>query len=166
MSRKSVDNASKCYKEIENVRFFQSSIQDYKSDSFFTTCTANMVLMTDPDYSDDLQAIHSLLSDGGNFVFSITHPCFWPHYWGYQNKPWFNYRKECYIEKEFSTSLSQSIGVTTHIHRPLSFYLNGLNGAGFRIAEIIEPYPIASPPPHYYFDVPRFLHVRAIKIQR
>ena len=36
-------------------------------------------------------------TDSGVFIFSITHPCYWPIYWNYYKEDWFDYNKELNI---------------------------------------------------------------------
>ena len=50
----------------------------------------------------------------------ITHPFFWPKYWGYESEEWYKYNEEIFIENEFSISFEKEMGKTTYIHRPLS----------------------------------------------
>ena len=67
----------------ENITFAHSSIEDF-ADSVqpgsFTLAIANMTLMTVPSLETTVKAICSMLTCGGYFVFTLTHPCFWPIY--------------------------------------------------------------------------------------
>lgn len=161
-SAKSIRIAKEKYKK-DHVTFQNSTISEFKSQDRFDSCVANMVFMTDPDWINSLKNIYEHLSIGGSLFVMITHPCFWPLYWEYANESWFNYSKEIYIENEFHTSFSESIGITTHIHRPLSIYFENIKLAGFDIEMIEEPMPIKGTPIEYKFEYPRFLMFKCRK---
>lgn len=152
----SIDIAQELYQK-DNLMFRAVSLEEYLPSCSFDTCIANMVLMTDPKAEESIRIVYNLLKPGGHFLFTITHPCFWPKYWGYDNKEWFDYSKEVFIENEFSTSLSDSMGVTTHIHRPLNMYMNFFIKSGFHIEILDEPYPVLKIPEGYQYSYPRFL---------
>lgn len=156
VSQKSIQLANEKYK-VTGIVFNNCSIARFKSDIQFDSCVANMVFMTDPDWIESLKNIHCHLSKNGVLFSMITHPCFWPFYWGYAKESWFAYNKEIFIENEFHTSMSEPIGITTHIHRPLSTYINGFKLIGFDIEGIEEPRPVEGTPSEYIFDYPRFL---------
>lgn len=162
ISRKSIEFARNTYHN-NNLQFEITSIQDYKPTIKIHTCIANMVLMTDPNIVQSLNAIYNIIEKNGSFLFTITHPCFWPKYWGYDIAPWFDYNNEIFIENEFSTSQNKNLGITTHIHRPLNFYFNLINETGFTIEKIIEPYPIKELPQNYSYSYPRFLFMLCAK---
>lgn len=164
ISPSSIDIARKSYSG-SNLVFQCSSILDYLTDIHFDTCVANMVLMTDPNVKESVAAVYRLLQPGGHFLFTITHPYFWPKYWGYDKESWFDYKKEIFIENDFSTSLSDSMGTTTHIHRPLSMYMEFLAECGFLIKHLDEPYPALKMPEGYTYSYPRFLFVMCQKPQ-
>lgn len=156
ISAKSISVANSLY-HMNNLIFQISSIQDYTYLEHFDFCTANMVFMTDPHIADSLNTIKELLGPSGMLVFTIPHPCFWPKYWKYEEESWFQYNKEIFIESDFSTSLSTTIGKTTHIHRSIEKYCGIIHEAGFSIEDIMEPYPVSTPPPNYKYLYPRFL---------
>ena len=162
ISAKSIELAKNKYRS-KNLKFVNTTISDFNPNNKFDACVANMVFMTDPEWVSSIQQIYKVLNDNAYLLIMITHPCSWPHYWGYIDAPWFNYNKEIYIEHDFRTSLSETIGVTTHIHRPLSMYINGLIGGGFNIIKIEDPYPIEKIPDSYNYNYPRFLFIKCKK---
>ncbi|MCK4368331.1 MAG: class I SAM-dependent methyltransferase [Dehalococcoidales bacterium] len=157
---------------VMNVEFINSTIENFARNIKpppFTLAISNMSLMTALHLDGVLQSVACVLRPKGHFVFTITHPCFWPFYWGYASKEWFDYKKEVLIEDVFRISLeSPKDGVkTTHAHRPLEQYIVSLCKAGFAIDEICEPMPakdieVKYPEPWRY---PRFLGMRCIKIR-
>ena len=137
---------------IENVMF--------GSDRVFTAIVANMVLQDTADLSSCLKSLAQNSCVGAKLIATITHPWFWPTYWGYEKEHWFEYTKELAIEAPFRVSSDSAVvGVTTHFHRPLSMYTNTLNNHGFHLDQIIEPVPPDSVQKMYpsAWSYPRFL---------
>jgi SAM-dependent methyltransferase len=125
-----------------NVEFIVSSIEDYRSHQVFDAVLANMVLMDVIDLNSFLAVARKVVSNNGVFVFSITHPCFWPEYYGYSDAEWFSYSRELIIEAPFR--ISDDLGsqlISTHVHRPLETYVRQLNNHGFRVQSFLEPLP-------------------------
>lgn len=158
-SDRSIQIAKTHYRR-DNLTFECCAIEDFTPSEHFDACVANMVFTSTANWLEILEHIHNLMSEDGHFLLTVTHPWFWPRYWGYQNEPWFDYKKELHIEHDFKTSLSTSIGTTTHIHRSLSQYINGIISAGYAIEKIEEPYPTVSTPSEYHYDYPRFLFIQ------
>jgi hypothetical protein len=84
-----------------------------------------------------LNRINQCLREGGIFIFTIPHPCFWPIYWGYAEAPWFNYNKEIAIKAPFRIASEGTSLESTHVHRPLCQYVDSLRKAGFDL-DLIE----------------------------
>lgn len=162
ISKKSIEIARKQYCK-NNLTFLHANINDFSHKEEFDSCVSNMVLMTDPEWMKSLSNIYRVLYPKGTLFIMITHPCYWPKYWGYQDEPWFDYNSEIFINKEFSISMVKDIGMTTHIHRPLTQYFNVLIKTGFIIEKIEEPYPVAKTPLGYQFEYPRFLFLKCRK---
>jgi len=143
-SRESIRLAEECYgTSAAGLIFVASTIEEYASrdQEPFDVAVANMVLMTVPDLDAALVATSSLLRGGGTFVFTITHPWFWPSYWGYDYEPWFTYTNELFIEAPFEISLDEALDVTTHVHRPLEAYFTSLFDSGLVVERCLEPMP-------------------------
>jgi 2-polyprenyl-3-methyl-5-hydroxy-6-metoxy-1,4-benzoquinol methylase len=129
---------------VVGAKFFPTTIEDFSSSphSSFDVVVANMVLMDVLCLGSFLAACRRLLIPSGALVFSMTHPCFWPQYYGYASKPWFRYQEEIIIEAPFRiTADRRGSLVSTHIHRPLSCYVASLVQAGFSLRELREPTP-------------------------
>lgn len=161
-SVESIKIAKKKYSS-KKIKFLNSTISDLKVNYQFDACVSNMVIMTDPEWQVSLENIFNLLKVGGYLLIMLTHPCFWPTYWKYNNETWFEYNQEIYIEHDFKTSFSDSLGITTHIHRPLSMYVNTIQKTGFDIVKIEEPQPTKGTPEDYNYEYPRFLFIKCIK---
>ncbi len=146
----------------KNVRFYEKTIEEF-ADEYETIAdlvVANMVLMDVLNLDTFLESVRRLLRPHGKFVFSITHPWFWPEYYGYAKKRWFHYHREILIESPFRISTDPNGEfVSTHIHRPLETYFHALESAGLiweKLAEPMPPHDIA----HLYpkpWAFPRYL---------
>lgn len=169
ISYASINYARQRWPNFTNVQFIHTSVEDYaarNSGSEFTAAVANMTLVTVLDLDNVLKAASRLIKSGGHILCTITHPCFWPIYWGYFQERWFNYSQEIPIEGPFKISLDDCESfVTTHIHRPLERYVAALSGAGFSIDEIQEPFPSQEVEARYprRWEYPRFLSIRSIR---
>jgi hypothetical protein len=71
----------------------------------------------------------------------MTHPWFWPRYWGYQDAKWFDYDREIAIEAPFQITHDETDFVTTHFHRPLGFYTAAMAKADLDSFQLLEPAP-------------------------
>lgn len=169
MSQDNVNIAKERYSNTGNIEFMKTTIEDYAfgfKGPYFTLAVANMSLMTTLHLDSVLEAIASLLKSEAHFVLTITHPCFWPLYWGYSFEDWFDYKKELPIEAIFKISLETSSNlVTTHVHRPMAQYVSELSKAGFIIDQISEPMPTKDIEWKYpkKWEYPRFLGIHCIK---
>lgn len=146
LSENSINIAQKHFGNIENLTFINSTLEEYlnkkiEDNDKFTLVISNMVLMNIVDLESELKSIKAVLQKGGEFVFTIIHPCYWSIYWNYINETWFNYKNEIFIEAPFEISLDKTNSRTTHIHRPLEQYINTLCKEGFVIKKMIEPTP-------------------------
>lgn len=115
---------------------------------------ANMVLMDVISLDRFCIAMSGLLKGGGRAVLTITHPAFWPFYWGYSSNQGFDYSEVITVEAPFRTSTRKYRSTTTHIHRPISDYVNALAAAGLKITEFEELRGTEAP---QRFPFPRFL---------
>ena len=167
----SITIAKNKFGSVNNIQFLNLSIEDFSNqyNKKFDIVFANMVLMDVLDLKKFVNSVYGLLNLGGEFIFTITHPSYWPRYWGYEKEPWFEYKTELAIESDFRISGSNEIlGKTVHFHRPLDAYFNNLCGVGFRLAKVFELYPDKQvhqlyPEPWKY---PRYLAARFLKDQK
>ncbi len=169
ISQKSIEYAIARWGSAANIRFATTSIEEYgqrQEPRRFTVAVSNMTLMTVLDLDNVVKSLSRLVVPGGHLAATITHPCFWPHYWGYAGEEWFSYAKEIVIESDFRISFDRCDGfITTHIHRPLERYLAALSRGGFLLEEFREPLPTPEverryPTPWQY---PRFVALRATR---
>lgn len=167
-SSKAVSIARKVCEQRTNVRFVQSTVEEFAaspSAEIASSAVALMVMMAAPSIDRFARSIAQLLPRGGALVAVIPHPCYWPTYWGYADEPWFDYSKELFIEAPFAISKSRTQVFTTHVHRPLAMYLRSLSAAGFELDTFEEPMPSARVEALYPapWRFPRFAAARWLK---
>lgn len=143
ISSKSISEAAKKCKKFPEFKFINSSMEDFSKNTTekFSLGIANMTLMGVVNLDEVVKSASEVLLNESLFIITITHPFFWPFYWGYNNERWFNYNKEIEIEGSFNISLNTSNYITTHFHRPIEMYINTLINNDFRIIKISEPLP-------------------------
>jgi 2-polyprenyl-3-methyl-5-hydroxy-6-metoxy-1,4-benzoquinol methylase len=164
MSKKSIEIARKYNSDLKNISYADSSIENFPDGiNRYSLITANMVLQDVNDLDGVVQAFYKLTTRGSHVVATITHPCFWPLYWGYLTKDWFSYAEEIGIEAVFKISKDlRGAGVTTHFHRPLEKYFDLFKEQGFLLEEVIAPMPTHEVERLYpkQWQYPRFLGMR------
>jgi SAM-dependent methyltransferase len=166
-SRVSIEIARR--KLSTNAVFECAWVEDYarRTTFVFDAVVANMVLMNMPDMRAGIAAIAQLTRNGGIFVCTLTHPWFWPTYWGYADADWFDYSNEIPIQTEFRISQRRTGLASTHVHRPLHSYFEAMTEAGLSIDKIVEPMPEPSLASAYRAEwkFPRFLALRAHRVE-
>jgi SAM-dependent methyltransferase len=168
-SRASVAVARASCLGVPNVRFLQAPLEEAAcmlQGEPATAAVASMTLMTTPNLEGFARALAGLLPGQAKFIATLTHPWFWPRYWGYEAEAWFSYNKETFIEAPFVISKCRTEVRTTHVHRPLDQYVSVFAGAGFRLEALVEPLPSpeiqALYPQPWRF--PRFIGLRWAKV--
>lgn len=123
----------------------------------FDVAVANMVLMDVLDLAAVCSAVASL-ARGHRVLATITHPCFWPTYWGYVGHVGFDYNSELIVEAPFKTSDVDYALPATHVHRPISTYLEVFRESNIQVTALHE---LRGPEPKSSFPFPRFFAVEA-----
>ncbi len=128
----------------------------------FDIVIANMVFMDIPDYETAVHNCIATLKTGGNFIFSILHPCFEE-----SAREW---NKKGYVEvRDYLKDYTIRDGYAGAFHRPLSSYLNLVIEAGCVIQRVVEPQLSEEVVQHHGIEharnayVPQFLIVAATK---
>ncbi len=140
------------------IRYEVASFADLGifSDASFDLVLSTMALMDGVRYEDAVREIIRVLRPGGDFYFSITHPCFLTPGYGWtarQNDPGIKlvvdeyFSKQHRLEKWRFSNLDNPQDVpefnVPSFGRTLSDYVNPLLSSGFRLKEIHEPRPSA-----------------------
>lgn len=134
------------------VATVQEWVREHPNDSA-DLVVANMVLM-DSLNLDDVCAAIAHLSRNGKVVATITHPAFWPFYWGYATNPDFDYMRETIVEAPFKTRSHSFSLPATHVHRPLNSYIDAFRRHGLQVSEFVE---LRGPESPSIFPFPRFI---------
>ncbi|USI75745.1 class I SAM-dependent methyltransferase [Sphingopyxis sp. USTB-05] len=145
-----------------DANFLVSTMEDFSKFSKFNfnVITANMVLMDVLNLDSFLEGVARRLRKGGAFIFTMTHPCFWPEYYGYRNESWFRYNDDAIVESPFRISYQQDCRlVSTHVHRPLERYIDAFSRHGLLLEEMREPFPDAALEASYpsRWEFPRYI---------
>ncbi len=128
----------------------------------FDCVISNMVLMDIPAYQAAMRTCIQALKSGGDFIFSLTHPCFEESSTEWERKGYVEVR--AYFQERAIQS-----GYGYWFHRPLSSYLNLLIHEGCIFKQMIEPQLDATLVAHYgrqherNVHVPQFLLIHAQK---
>lgn len=140
------------------------------TDERFDLVVCNLALMDIADLNKTIQTVWRVLRLDGDFVFSITHPCFEPPHaqWITNSDGKISREVSSYIDEGFWRS-TYSEGVRGKVgahHRMLSTYINTLANTGFKIIQIVEPLAtteIAEQAPRFQ-TIPVFMLIRCRKI--
>ena len=145
-----------------NVNFVTHDAASYISSVKYDLIIANMFLM-DCLYLDEIvENMQKLCVVGGEVLITIANPLVWPEYWGYRNAKWFNYNEELIIESDFRvTGIKESGFITTHIHRPLSRYIDELVKNRFYITYFGELTGYI--PSKERIKIPRYLFIKCTR---
>lgn len=156
LSERNIEIAKGDVRNFSNINYYVSDAESFDNDIEYDCIISNMVLMDVMNVDRIVCNISKLLIKNGEFIFSITHPCYWPIYWNYYKEDWFDYNKELIIENNFrigNTSIEQK---TIHFHRPLEFYFNILQKNSLNI-EVMKELKGKN------FNLPRFLIIKCRK---
>lgn len=138
-------------------------------DHCFDLVLANMVLMDIPHIDVAIMEFARVLTRGGVFVFSLTHPCFFC-------SDWVHDAQGTKLHKAVRDYLSVTVetlefwGATFHFHRPLAYYFDEITRRGFAVDALKEPVPSEEqlqqhPEWQHHRRVPSFIVVRAMLLR-
>lgn len=158
-SRKNINVATSNYNR-PNVSYIVSSAEDLPQSfrGVFDAVVTNMVLMDVIDLNSVLSAAREASSQNAIFIATLTHPCFWPHYFGYETASWFEYSRELFVTAPFRIANEVTEINTVHVHRPLASYFSALASNGFGNIQLTELYGDGP------FAYPRFIRLVATAI--
>ena len=72
--------------DAANVSLILDSVENFANEwtgPRFSTLVANMTLMDCLNLDSLMESAATLVTSGGRLVVTLTHPWFWPYYWGY-----------------------------------------------------------------------------------
>ncbi len=119
--------------ELQGIRYIQADLCRLPDlGGLFDAVVANMVFLDIPDWTGAMKSCINALAPGGQFVFSIIHPCF-----EQLGRSWREYGE--YRIREYFAEYEIPEPHASNFHRPLSAYLNELTRLGCHLHEIDEP---------------------------
>ena len=128
------------------IRYVHANCEDmsFLDAESFDVVVSNMVLMDLSDHSAALKSMHRVLVEGGDLVFSISHPGFTtPEHGWVRNEH--GDRLYWKVDEYFSEGAYEMLpGIADGMllfHRTLSSYLRMLLTTGFSLLDVIEPAP-------------------------
>ena len=132
-------NAAKENFQSDNIEYKMCNITNYKAIEKFPLIISNMVLMDAIDLNDIFKSVYDLLENNGRFIFTITHPAFWPIYKEYHMEKEFDYLKTISHTTDFKITNKIYEGCqTTHIHRPIQEYIKIAIKNNFKLNDLRE----------------------------
>ena len=143
-------NVLGCDGSIEMIKIAKEKYPLYKFDNVnlsinlpyknneFDIIFCNLVLMDIDPIDNIVSEFYRILKNNGLLFFSIVHPAFYLGIWEIDekgnriSKKISKYITPCEEKQEFW-------GITTHYHRPISYYFNKLSNIGFIFNKMFEP---------------------------
>lgn len=127
----------------------------------FEVVFCNLVLMDVKHIEKLASEISRILKPGGFFFFSIVHPCFYLGDWEIDEVG-----KKVKIIRDYIGQRSETNnfwGVTTHYHRPISYYFNLFSDNGLFVKRLEEPAIPADGSDDATSRIPLFLFAKLVK---
>lgn len=115
------------------IAYIQRDLATFTSmQNAFDIVIANMVFMDIPDYTAAMRNCIAALKPGGDFIFSLLHPCF--------EEPGSEWPRKGYVEvREYLREHVRQQTFGYLFHRPLGSYLNLVIQEGGMLRHIVEP---------------------------
>ena len=173
-------------KEPLGIRYEVASFTNLSlfTDDYFDTVVSTMALMDSPDYEKAIAEVYRVLKKGGDFFFSISHPCFMTEGFGwvtdnlgnqekltvsgyFDKKHWVEHWQFSQVPEEIRKDVPQF--AIPRFPRTLAEYINPLAQTGFMLKKLSEPRPSESDcRKHPYLNRWRdtgslFLHIHCVK---
>ena len=158
---------------INNLEFINAPLEEYVKRSggkVFDIAVSNMTLMTVPHVDQMVDAIGTLLKQGGILIATITHPWFWNQYKRFEETSDFDYLNQHIQRGPFFISLDKEPlpAETTVFHRPLQAYFEAFFANGLYVERLLEPFPSPDVEKLYpeSWKFPRFLAFKCRNLGR
>lgn len=125
-----------------DVQLVNCSSFELEESEPFDVAFSHLVAHVVEDLEGFLKSVSAHISEGGYFLFSIPHPCFYNAYKKFFGDE-YNYMEQ--LRKEVSFAVTNDpentiTGVPYH-HRPISSYMNSICAAGLLLSRFHEVYP-------------------------
>lgn len=139
---KGMFDVAKCVLSDSQVNLLNCTSFDLPKTKAYEASISHMVAHVVEDLKGFFASIGVHLIQGGHFIFSIPHPCFYNDYKGFFGDE-YNYMVPATKDVTFTITKDNKnpISGAPYHHRPLSTYINTLVEAGFAIDGFDETYP-------------------------
>jgi SAM-dependent methyltransferase len=131
----------------------------------FDRIVAHMVLMDIPEIHPLLKSVRQMLNEGGKFIFTLPHPCF------------FNYKSHrdestqemyCRVTGYLQPEVWRidSFGGHRHYHRSLTDYFDGLRANRLAVTRLYEPpqIPYTESNDDFRQKIPKFVLIESVPL--
>ena len=138
ISSNSINIAKNNYSKINNINFINTDIVNLQ-ETGFNLIISNMVFQDILNIDECLQHMIRVTDPSATIIATFTHPCFWPIYWNYSSKEWFNYNNTIAIVAPFKIQNDTHCDLETiHIHRSIECYFNLFSKYNLRLLQFNE----------------------------
>jgi SAM-dependent methyltransferase len=128
----------------------------------FDRIVAHMVLMDIPEIKPLLKSVRQLLNEGGKFIFTIPHPCFF-NYKSHRDET--TQQMYCRVTGYLQPEVWQidSFGGHRHYHRSLTDYFDCLRANRLAVTRLYEPpqMPYTEANDDFRQKIPKFILIEA-----
>jgi ubiquinone/menaquinone biosynthesis C-methylase UbiE len=143
-------NVTGCDGSVEMIKIARAKFPIYQfdvvnlldsmpyGDNDFDMVFCNLVLMDIDPIDKTISEFYRILKNNGVLFFSIVHPAFYLADWEEDENGCIKSKK---VKKYITPCIEKQNfwGVTTHYHRPISYYFNKLSETGFSLKNMFEP---------------------------
>jgi len=127
------------------VELVKCKLEDFNGDRKFDCVLSHLCGHVVAHLDSFLRDCSKWLADGGTFIFSLPHPCFWNDYQPYFDPKEFDYASECFTSATLTISKARDekmTGLPFH-HRPIGRYVESIVAARLVIRRFDEIFPPA-----------------------
>ncbi len=158
---------AKARQDYPEIEFLEADLSQGIPDlqQKFDRIVAYMVLMDIPELHALLHSVREDLREGGKFIFTLTHPCF------------FNYKSRldeqtgqmyCGVPDYLPPAewRIENFGGHRHYHRSLTYYFESLRACRLAVTRLYEPpqTPQAAENREFHRNIPKFILIESIPI--
>lgn len=140
---------------LETLKYSDIALSNICSYNFktpvpFDIVYSHMCVHTIQSSPDFFRSIRQVILQGGKFIFSIPHPCFYYKYKNHFNDSYiYMEQMSTSVDLTISKDLDNPLKNIPYFHRPISYYLNLIRETGFTLEKIIEVVPDSDLQHHY-----------------
>ncbi len=126
-----------------SIRYILAAMEDIDfPNQSFDVVLSSLAFHYIESFTDICKKIHAVLSDGGDFVFSVEHPIFT----AYGKQDWYydqqGQRLHWPVDRYFDEGMRTAVFLGEEVkkyHRTVTAYVNSLLQSGFTLTGLVEP---------------------------